>query len=350
METPFVWTKKFNRILACFCDKIETKTNQHYFKSFPNSFSGEQAVSTMKSVLAELFPSSDIQRQNAQKVLELLLKDGVIIAANKVDQIKDEKDVFYKFGKQVTTDKYIARPRRSVSVDQCKRFTQPRMSIISPDHFNSEPEICAPSTSASSSNSVMNSMENMCEKEHKPNQMEIDAAALRFLRWVSVDETISEVQRKKTIKAFKSHYPNIYKNFVKSPSISSAPQNMFGYRQQSSLDSRSTPLSPSTSHYSIQSDLGRSVEELSQYRVSNNVHDSPKRRNIRLSEAELKFQLTEKLNSVVENPVYSQTERQRILKYFKHVYPAIYRERFNEDRPFLKKIREFLPKITSEVR
>jgi hypothetical protein len=37
---------------------------------------------------------------------------------------------------------------------------------------------------------------------------------------------------------------------------------------------------------------------------------------------------------------------------FKHVYPAIYEQRFSTNKalPLLKKIREFLPKISNEVR
>jgi hypothetical protein len=65
-------------------------------------------------------------RSNAQKLLELYLKDGIILGVHKVDQVKDEKDVFYRLNKQLT-DKYTFRPRRSVSVDDNrKRFTQPR--------------------------------------------------------------------------------------------------------------------------------------------------------------------------------------------------------------------------------
>jgi hypothetical protein len=73
-----------------------------------------------------------------------------------------------------------------------------RISIISPDHCNSEPEICAPSTSA---NSASNSMENVNEDIPKPNQMEVNAAALRFLKWINEDRTLSDRQRQKTLKA-----------------------------------------------------------------------------------------------------------------------------------------------------
>lgn len=89
----------------------------------------------------------------------------------------------------------------------------------------------------------------------------------------------------------------------KSPSISSAPC----YQHQYSLPS--APLSPSTSNYSIQSDLARSIDELNQQRAPESKLPN------RLSEADFNMQLLKKLDSVIENPIYGERERRRILNY-----------------------------------
>lgn len=85
------------------------------------------------------------------------------------------------------------------------------------------------------------------------------------------------------------------------------------YQHQYSLTENQTPLSPSASHYSIQSDLARSIDELSPGRQENGSPKFPKK--IGLSENDLNVQLLDKLNSVIENPIYNETDRQRILKY-----------------------------------
>jgi hypothetical protein len=48
---------------------------------------------------------------------------------------------------------------------------------------------------------IICNFKNVCEKEQKPSRMEIDAAALRFLRWISQDDTMSDQRRRKTMKA-----------------------------------------------------------------------------------------------------------------------------------------------------
>jgi hypothetical protein len=47
----------------------------------------------------------------------------------------------------------------------------------------------------------MNSTESVNEEQQKPNRMEVDAAAKRFIHWIQKDQSISEKQRKKTMEA-----------------------------------------------------------------------------------------------------------------------------------------------------
>jgi hypothetical protein len=80
------------------------------------------------------------------------------------------------------------------------------------------------------------------------------------------------------------------------------------YRKQNSLiEFPKTPDSPSISHYSMQFELARSIDEL---------NSGPQRKlTSRISEADFNDQLLKKLDSVIENPIYTETDRQRIFKY-----------------------------------
>ncbi|KAI6178993.1 hypothetical protein M3Y98_00562100 [Aphelenchoides besseyi] len=348
MHGQFECTRKWNEMVARFCAEVPLNANRRHWRTFPNSFSGRSAVDAMEEVLLQVFPEKDTKRDNARQVLEKLLNQGLIVVVHRSEseKFKDEKDVYYKFGKQLTSemDKYMNRaPRRSVSVDgNRQRFAQPRMSVITDDHmFQSEPSISQSSSTslqaACSSTSVMNSQDSINDSEQK---LEINAAALRFLQWIQDCPNLSEQQRRKTLKAFKTHYPSLYRNHVanprKSASTVSAPQFASANQKQQQEEKMAIK---STQQSEIQ--LNDKQNEMSNVRRPT---------VIRLSESDLNDRLLEKLDSIIRDTIYSEAERNRILKYFKHAYPSLYRQRFpSEQRQLLKKLREFLPRL-NEVR
>jgi hypothetical protein len=74
----------------------------------------------------------------------------------------------------------------------------------------------------------------------------------------------------------------------------------------------SAPMSPATSEFSLQSS---SFDKLDQVARDSQTSSPSHKSNNRLTEVELNAQLLNKLDSVTSNPIYSESDRQRILNY-----------------------------------
>ncbi|CAD5209620.1 unnamed protein product [Bursaphelenchus okinawaensis] len=314
---------------------VPRNQNRHYWKIYPNSFTGKAAVETMCDVLAEVFPTRLTERSVALKVMMKFFGQGIIIGAHSnMHTFRDDKDAFYKFGEldSTVTDTVglldvPTIPRRSVSMDETNNLLQKRRLACD----FSQAKSSLPSTSTSSIDC------SHCEAplSKKDRKKAVNSALLRFIQWVNDSPTMDEVERQRLIKKFKSHYPRVYNEFLARKSTEKLFDKVYHDRSQDEITSDHIDFDTSSCDGDSNYASASSSSTSSIQQVDSDVLDQ---------------RLLEKLNQVCEDPIYTDEEKNKIIRYYRRFYPQIYYQRFpEENHPLLKRLRNLFPKLNEKL-
>ncbi|CAD5213430.1 unnamed protein product [Bursaphelenchus xylophilus] len=341
-KTQFESTRRWNMMILLFYKTVPRNQNRHYWKIYPNSFTGRAAVDAMCDVLAEVFPNRLSERSVANKVMNKFFAQGIVIGANSsVHIFRDDKDVFYRFGDldNTVTDSIglldvPTVPRRSVSMDETNNVLQKRrLACDFSDVLFDEQK--AQSSCASSTSSI-DCTQYEVPMSKKDRKKAVNAALLRFIQWVNDSSTVSEMERQKLVRKFKSHYPRIYSEFLARKSTEKLFEQVHSERSQDEM---------SADHIDFETSSYDGTD--SQYASASSSSTS----SIQHVDSDLLDQrLLEKLNQVCEDPIYTDEEKNKIIRYYRRFYPQIYHQRFpEENHPLLKRLRNLFPRLNEKL-